>query len=438
MGILTGLSERRSSVHAGYHPRDPALATLLGFGWSTEAGISVTPDNAMRAPAVAASVRLLSETVATIPLDLFEVDGDVRRRAVEHPLHQLVHDSPNGTLTSTDWRRRVMNSTALRGNQYNRIDWGGDGRVRRLDPLPKAGTFPFRADGRVWYRVNERGQSYVLAAMDVLHIRGPFQEGDELEARSPVEIGKELIAQSIAAASYIARFFQNGAVPKLALEIPGEITDPQTIRRLRDRFEERHRGVENAHKLAVTEMGMKLTPLAVKNNEAELLGLYKQTALEIASRLYGIPPHLSGDIEKQTSWGAGIEQMDIGYVKHVVRPYLVGIEQAMGLALLTAEERRRYKFEFNVEGLLRGDFKSRMEGYGLLIQWGIATVNEVRRKENMPPIDGGDTRLTPLNYAPADRVMDVLLKDPARATRALQDLLNELRGAEPEKVPEAA
>lgn len=425
MGFLNGLTERRGTVYSGYHPRDPALASLLGFGWSTDAGISVTPDNAMRAPAVAASVRLLTETVSTIPLDLFEGEGDDRKRATDHPVHKLVHDRPNDWLSSTDWRRRKMNGLLLRGNQYNRITWGGDGVARQLDPLPKNGVRPFRGDNKIWYRVNERGQSYVLPAMEVLHFRGPFQEGDELEAQSPVQVGKELIAQSIAAASFIARFFQNGAVPKLALEIPGEVTDPETIKKLRERFEERHKGLENAHKLAVTEMGMKLSPISVNNHDAEFLGIYKQSAQEIASRLYGIPPQLSGDIEKQTSWGQGIEQMDIGYVKHVVRPYLVGIEQTLGLALLTEEDRQRYKFEFNVEGLLRGDFKSRMQGYGLMIQWGLATINEIRRRENMPAVEGGDVRLTPLNYAPADRIMDVLLNDPAKATRALKELLKE-------------
>lgn len=425
MSFLSGL-ERRSASAGSHHPRDPALAGLWGAGWATAAGITVTPDNAMRAPAVAAAVRLLSETVATIPLDLFEIDGAERKRATGHPVHALVHDAPTGWLTSTDWRRRKMNGLLLRGNQYNRITWGSDGMARAIEPLPR-GTYPFRADGRIWYRVLDKGQSYVLPSIDVLHLRGPFQADDALEAQSPVDVGKELIAQSIAAADYIARFFANGAAPKLALEIPGEVKNPETVRQLRERWEERHKGLENAHKIAIMEAGMKLSAIGNSNVDADLLGIYKQSALEIGSRLYGIPPHLSGDIEKQTSWGAGIEQMDIGYVKHVVRPYLVGIEQALGMALLTAEDRRRFKFEFNVEGLQRGDFKSRMEGYALLIQWGLATINEIRRRENLPPIEGGDVRLTPLNYAPADRIMDVLLKEPVQAKRALADMLAERR-----------
>lgn len=428
MGVLARIAEGRASAYAGQHPRDPAISALWGSGWLTESGISVTPDNAMRAPAVAASVRLVSETISTIPLDLFEVDARGEKvKAAGHPLHALVHDAPNDWLTSTDWRRRVGNGLLLRGNQYNRIGWGGDGMVQRLDPLPKGGVYPFRADNKIWYRVTDRTGSYVLPAMDVLHLRGPFQQGgygdEDLVAESPVEIGKELIAQSIAAASYISRFFQNGAVPKLALEIPGEIKDNETVKRLRTRFEDRHKGLENAHKLAILESGMKLSPLAVSNVDAQLIELYKQTAQEIGGRLYGIPPHLSGDIEKQTSWGAGIEQMDLGYVKHCVRPYLVGIEQALSMSLLNSSTRGRFKFEFNVEGLLRGDFKSRMEGYSLLIQWGLATFNEIRRRENMPAIDGGDARMVPLNYAPADRIMDVLLRSPGKASRALRSLL---------------
>jgi len=418
--------EGRSTVHAGTHPRDPALATLWGYGADTASGISVTPDTAMRAPAVAASVRLLSETIATIPLDLFELmpNGE-RERAIAQPLHAMVHDAPNNWLSSTDWRRRVMNGVLLRGNQYNRIYWAGDGSVRSIEPLPKTVT-PKRVNGNVYYTVYQDGQTYTLNAMDVLHIRGPFQSEDKIEADSPVVIGRELIARSIASGEYISRFFANSAVPKAAIKIPGEV-GPEATARLRKDFEDRHKGLENAHKLVIVPGGMELTTLGSTNQEAQTLELYKQSALEIASRLYGIPPHLSGDIEKQTSWGAGIEQMDIGYVKHVVRPYLVGIEQALSMALLTADGRRRFKFEFNVEGLLRGDFKSRMEGYAILIQWGMATVNEVRRKENMPPIPGGDVRMMPLNYAPADRIMDVLLKEPAKAMRAMADLLIEMR-----------
>lgn len=423
LGIF-GLERR--SVYAGSHPRDPAVAALWGLTGESAAAISVTPDNAMNAPAVAAAVRLLGETVATIPLDLYEImDNGQSRRATEQPLHTLVHDTPNGWLSSTDWRRRMMNGVLLRGNQHNRIIWGGDGTVRALDPLPKT-TYSRRVGSQIFYHVYQDGRQTTERSMDILHIRGPFQSGDKIDADSPVVIGRELIARSIAAGEYISRFFANSAMPKAAIKIPGEI-GPEAARKLRQDFEDRHKGVENAHKLILVPGGMELVPVGSTNQDAQTLELYKQTALEIASRLYGIPPHLSGDIEKQTSWGAGIEQMDVGYVKHVVRPYLEGIEQALSMSLLTAESRRRFKFEFNVDGLLRGDFKSRMEGYALLVQWGVATVNEIRRLENMPPIADGDTRMMPLNYAPADRIMDVLLRDPAKAARAMAEMLVEMR-----------
>jgi HK97 family phage portal protein len=416
---------------ASLHPRDPALAALWGWGSDSASGISVTPDNAMDAPAVASSVRLLSETVATIPLDLFELQSDgERRRATEQPLHALVHDMPAEGLSSTDWRRRVMNGVLLRGNQYNRIRWGGDGSVLSIEPLPKTVSPKMVAmtgqASRLNYTVFKDGQRETLPGFEVLHIRGPFQREDRIEADSPIVINRELIARSMAAGQYISRFFANSAVPKAALEIPGGIGD-EASKRLRDDFERRHKGVENAHKLVMVPGGMKLTSLATTNQESQTFELYRQTSFEIAARCYGIPPHLSGDSDKQTSWGTGLEQMDIGFVKHVVRPYLVGFEQALSMALLTPEGRRRFKFEFNVEGLLRGDFKSRMEGYALLIQWGVATVNEIRRRENMPPIDGGDVRMMPLNYAPADRIMDVLLKEPAAAKRALDDMARAMR-----------
>lgn len=423
--------ERRGVVFAGAHPRDPVIAALWGLSADTDAGIAVTVDNAMQVPAVASSVRLLSETVATIPLDLFEVMGDGNsRRATEQPLHALVHDAPVEWLSSTDWRRRLMHGLLLDGNQYNRIRWDGIGGIKAIEPLPRSVTpkmIAFDGAQRVNYIVFQGGKQEVLASIDCMHFRGPFQSGDLVRAASPIDIGRELIARNWAAGAYISRFFANSAVPKAALEIPGNLGNEAT-KKLRDDFERRHKGIENAHKLVIVPGGMKLSPLASTNEESQTLELYKQTSLEIASRLYGIPPHLSGDTEKVSSWGTGIEQMDIGYVKHVVRPYLEGIEQTLSMALLSPSGRRKFKFEFNVEGLLRGDFKSRMEGYALMIQWGMTTVNEIRRLENLAPIAGGDVRMFPLNYAPADQIMAVLLREsPAEAKRAFDALLADMR-----------
>lgn len=409
----------------GTHPRDPALADWFG-GFTTPAGIAINPETSKRSPAVNSSATLLTETIATLPLDLFERgagEGE-SRRATEHPLHDLVHNTPNPGMSSTDWRRRLMLGVLFRGNSYHRITWGGDGMVQRIDPLPKGGCFPFKADGRLWYRAG--GET--LKDSDVLHVRGAFQEGDELEARSPVVLNKELIATNIAAAEYLARTFQNSATPKIGIEIPGEV-GAEAGEKLRNKFLARHTGLENVGKPVLLEMGMKFAKVAMTNSEAQVLETYRATGSEISSRVFGIPQHLSGDSDKQSNFGTGVEQADIGYAKHRIRPPCVGIEQALNMALLTAEGRRRYYFEFNIEGLLRGDFKSRMEGYALLIQWGVCTVNEIRRRENLPPIEGGDIRLSPLNYAPSDRLIDVLLKEPAAAKRSMDELRRDLAAA---------
>lgn len=421
---LLGLPETRAAT-PGQHPRDTALASMFNLWAETGAGVVVTPDTAMQSPAVASSVRILSDAISTLPLDLYERTGENEsRRAVGNDLHNLVHDQPCEWLTSADWRRRVAMSLLLRGNQYNRITYAGGLRPVAIEPIKVGEAWPFRTpDRKVWYRVG----GATLRPDEVLHFRGPYQEGDALEAASPVVMNRELIGTSIAAARYVSRFFANAAMPKLALVVPGVI-GPEAAQRLKTNFEARHGGVENAHRVAVLEGGTELKALGLKNDEAQTLELYRHLAGEVASRVFGIPPHLSGDMEKQTSWGSGIEQMDIGYVKHVVRPYLEAIEQQLSATLLSREARRRFYFEFNIEGMLRGDLKSRVSAYALLIQWGVVSINEVRRRENMPPVPSGDVRLHPLNMVPVGRLTDTLddsAEKAAEAVRALRhDMLN--------------
>lgn len=405
---LLGLQKRSAA-----HPRDPVLAQMFGFGMSTASGVTVSPDNARSCPEVDACVGLIEDTIATMPLDLFERVGDgERRRRDDHPLHALLHVRPNAWQTSVDFRQMMEGWRSTHGNAYARIFTRGDGMPTSLEPIHPREIRPHRlANGKIAYAWRPAsGESRVLLAEEVLHLRDKPFTSDLLRGESRVERHREAIGLAMATGEYMSRFFSNNAVPKSFIETPqGSPLTPEQVEQIRDQFEQRHGGLANAHRVGVLQGGIKLNRLGITNDEAKVVEAY-QLAVSRIARIWGIPLHLIGEMSKSTSWGTGIEQQSIGFVMYYMRPKFVMWEQALNASLLTPSMRRNFYFEFNVDGLLRGDFKSRMEGYAQMIQWGLGTPNEVRRQMNLPPLPGGDEALHPLNMAPASRIMDVLLR----------------------------
>lgn len=423
------MGERRSALPL----RDPALAEFWGGGSLSSAGLSVTPRTAMANPAFGACVRLLADTIATVPLDFFErKDAESRERAQSHPLYQVMQ-APNEWQTGVDFRRHLVTQMLCHGNAYARIVRDGKGAIKSLEPLCAERVAPFRAStGRVWYRyVPEMGPAETIGAGEILHLKGQFPTEDGLKGQSPVDLYRDTIGLAQAQVLYLAKFFNNSAVPKGAIEIPGTLGD-KAAEVLRSQWERRHAGAENAHRLAILDGGMKFKELGMSHNDAQVVEQYRESVMAIAA-IFGIPPHMIGATEKSTSWGTGIEQQSIGFITFVVRPYYVAIEAALNRALMSAQDRAKYYFEFNADGLLRGDFKSRMDGFALMIQWGIATPNEVRRIMNMAPQPGGDSRLQPLNMAPTEIVKDVLMKNSGTAARALRMLSETLEDQDHER-----
>lgn len=421
MGIfkrLLGMERRGSALP----PRDPALAEMFGSMMATASGVSVTAENALSCPAVYASVGLLADTVGTIPLEMFERSGDARRRAIDNPLYELVHTAPNGWQTSVEWRQEGMFHLGTHGNAYSRIVWGPTSPLA-LEPIHPSRMRPFRrTSGGIAYQYQPlNGASQILMPDEVLHLRRRPFDRDGIAGRSPITENRELVGLAIAASAFLARFFANNAMPKKGIKAPAGMT-PETIKTLREAWEKEHIGLENAHRLAFFYGGMEPVDLGQTNEDGQILELYRTLVSDIASKIYGIPPHMIGETDRSTSWGTGIEQQSIGFITYFVRPWFVTWEQALNRALLSVDSRKRYFFEFNADGLLRGDFKTRVEGYALMIQWGLMSPNEVRRLMNLPALPGGDSRLQPLNMAPAEKIMDILLKPSAQATRAMEDL----------------
>lgn len=397
---------------AALHPRDPGLAELWGIGMGTAAGVSVTPDTARQCPEVDACVGLIENTLASVPLNLFKrVSDDESERQSEHPLHKLLHDAPNEFQTSMEFRQQMEGWRQTHANAYARVYWRGDGMPSALVPMHPTTCRGFRLDnGKVAYRYRppNGGSVETLMPSEVLHLRdSPFMR-DGISGESRVVRHKETIGRVLATSEYMSRFFSGNAIPKALLK-PNQPMSPEAMVAAVEQFERKHGGLSNSHRVGALPNSMELIKLGIDNDAAQMIEAYTAGVQSIA-RIWGVPLHMIGELSKSTSWGTGIEQQSIGFVVYYMRPRFVAWEQALNRTLMSEATRQNHYFEFNADGLLRGDFKTRMEGYALLIQWGVVTINEVRRRENLPPVKGGNERMHPLNYAPASEILNVLMR----------------------------
>lgn len=380
------------------------------FGGST-AGKVVTEKSAMQMTAVYACVRVLAEAVAGLPLHLYRYNSKGgKEKAVNHSLFFLLHDEPNPEMTSFVFRETLMTHLLLWGNAYAQVIRNGRGEVTALYPLmPNRMRVDRDETGRLYYEYtrygDENGESRCeivkLSPVDVLHIPGLGFDG--LVGYSPIAMAKNSIGMAMACEEFGAKFFANGAAPGGVLEHPGILKDPA---RVRDSWNATFGGSSNANKVAVLEEGMKYTPISISPNEAQFLETRKFQIDEIA-RIFRVPPHMIGDLEKSTF--SNIEQQSLEFVKYTVGPWVTRWEQSLSRSLLSNAERTQYLIKFNLDGLLRGDYESRMNGYATARQNGWLSANDIRELEDMdriPTEEGGDLYLvngsmTPLKDAGA-------------------------------------
>lgn len=377
------------------------IAAARSSGSWTAAGVTVTPTKAMQSTAVLACARVLSESVASLPLILYrrERDGG-KTRANDHPLYMLLHDLPNPEMTSYDLRRMLMMQVALWGNGYAQIVFGSDGNAKALWPLASSRVEIVRApDGELWYTYRpDNGEAVSLPESEILHIR--FASVDGVTGLSPVSLARQAVGLSLALESHGAAFFGNGARPGVVLQHPGKLSDG-AYKRLKESWETRHQGPDNASRLAILEEGMQMETISVPPNDAQFLETRKFQVSDIA-RLYRVPPHMVGDLDRATF--SNIEQQSLEFVTYTLRPWLVCWEQAISRTMLTPSERKVLFAEHLVDGLLRGDTASRYAAYAVARQNGWMSANDIRGLENMNPVEGGDVYLVPLNMIPANQV----------------------------------
>ncbi|GAB5387076.1 MAG: phage portal protein [Alphaproteobacteria bacterium] len=404
--------------------KNSSLIGLLGGGSLTSSGISVTPDSALRQATVGACVRLLSETIASLPVYLYVHRNDGGKDKVrDHALHDILHNRPNGWLSPFEYLEGSSVNLLTRGNSYSWIERNPRGQLLNLIPLDPDGVDIERADdyGPAYEVTMPDGERLKVSRKELHHVRGPLPK--DYKGQSIVTLFREAIASTLGGEQFIASLWKNGVMPSGALKTQGELSD-KAINRLRKQFSERYGGAANTGKPLVLEEGMDWVKLSLNPVDAQFIDVMRLRRSEIAA-IWRVPPHLVGDLERATF--SNIEQMSLEFVIYSLRPWLKRIEQAMNRDLLTEAERRQgLHLKFNVDALLRGDFKSRMDGYATGRQWGWLSRNEVRTMENMNPIADGDDYLTPLNMTVGQQI-DEMLKSRGASPDTAQAVLEKLR-----------
>ena len=393
MGLFSFLFKARDK------PQNRTAGSAYAFymGGSTS-GKQVTERSAMQMTAVYSCVRILSEAVAGLPLHLYRYkEGGGKEKAIDLPLYRLMHDEPNPEMSSFVFRETLMTHLLLWGNAYAQIIRNGKGEVIALYPLmPNKMRVDRDENGTLYYEYvhssdeadTMKNTTVRLTPYNVLHIPGLGFDG--LVGYSPIAMAKNAIGMAIACEEYGAKFFANGAAPSGVLEHPGVIKDPQKVR---EAWQSQFGGSQNANKIAVLEEGMKYTPISISPEQAQFLETRKFQINEIA-RIFRVPPHMVGDLERSSF--SNIEQQSLEFVKYTLDPWVMRWEQSLSRALFTEEEKKTLFFKFNVEGLLRGDYQSRMNGYATARQNGWMSANDIRELENMdkiPAEQGGDLYL---------------------------------------------
>lgn len=394
-------SERRSFENPSTPLSDPAKWLIDLLGGTGSAGPVVNARTAMTCTPVYGCVNILAQTMASLPLHLYDVDEEgSTTKAKSNPLYKILHDAPASWLTSYRWREAIMTDLALRGPHYSRIvrldPRDKRSPVKEILPLPVADVKVAFKDGRPSYRVQVNGKVEVYEDWEILHFVG--MESELGVAAPPIATCKNAISLALALEQFGSKFFANGANPGLIIEYEGKLS-AEGVENLRGSIEKRLQGGANQHKPIVLESGAKVHKISTAPDEAQFLETRKFQVEEIA-RAFRIPPTFLQDLSRATF--SNTEQQDLQFVKHTVRPWLVMLEQELNLKLAGEGQR----IEFNVDGLLRGDFRTRMEGYARAVMFGIMTPNEARERENLAKMDGADDLVISANMETLEGLND--------------------------------
>lgn len=391
--------------------KDPALVRMFSAGWDTTSGEAVTPETAMQVTAVYACVQKLSKIIASLPLQLLRVEQQGRQsktsKATNNPFYYVLHDRWNPRMSSFTARQMMMAQVLLHGNAIAEVVYNDRGAVKEIWPYPNASVrYAPQADGMVRYflRLGKDQREVEIPAERVLHLKGLALNG--AMGLSPIQACRETLGEAIASDKYSQKFYKNNARPGGTIEYDGHWESADAERKFAEAWQKMHGG-DNLHKTAILPRGMKYQPFAISHEDAQFLETRKFNRQQIAA-IFDLPPHFIGDLERATF--SNIEQQSLEFVIYNLTPWLANLEQEYRERFLTTPTQRKMEIKHNVDGLLRGDAKSRWESHQIAYMIGAKSPNEIREQEDWNPREGGDRFVRQVNLA-IDDGSDVLNQD---------------------------
>ena len=391
-------------------------------GGETSSGEVVNEETAMKMAAVYACIRLLSQSVAKLPLHVYNNKGGKKIKDEKHAVTQLLETRPNPYMTPFDFKMTMEAHRQLYGNAYAEIQFGRDGYPKALWILNPEITEVVTDEmnhGKVWYTtVLPDGQAVKLKYENVLHIKNIGLTG--LKGMSPIAVARETIGSQMASQKYVSKFYKNGTTAKGVLTVPGVTLKPEAKKIVREEWEKMNTGMTNANRIAILDSGITYQDLTMSQADAQFIETQKLNTTDIA-RIYNVPPHMIADLEHATF--SNIEHQSISFVKNTLQPLLVSWEQALNFQLFTPTEQKNYYCKYNVDSELRGDSKSRAEYYEIMERIGAYNIDEIRDKEDLPELENGlgKKHLISLNYTFLDKLEEYQMSKGQNDTEKIEN-----------------
>jgi len=390
MQLFQRAFERRDAT---FSLKDPAIQIMRDWfgGGPTASGVSVSQKTAEALPIVWRCVTIISDTVATMPIKMMRRVERGKEPDTNHPLYSILHDLANPVTTAHNFKAMMQRQLCLWGNAYAMVERYPQGDIKALWPLESSRmVVDFDKQGRVTYQygtgADKQDWTFDARRPPIFHLH--VYDLDGIHGRSPITVLRESCGEAMAAQRFAASFWANSAQPAGLLLYPGKLK-PAAKQNLRESWEERYKGAENAHKTGILEEGMKYQQLTMPLEDAQFLESRQFQASEL-SLMYGVPPFLLNQTEKATSWGSGLEEQMRGFVSITLAPWENLWKQSIALFLLTFKSFETHEAVFVNNALVQGDLKARMDAYAIEIDKGILNPNEARELEDMNPREGGD------------------------------------------------
>jgi len=383
--------------------RPPSWLDDILIGQNTQSGVQVNEESSLKFSAVWSAVKLLSESAAQLPYQVFRrSDGGSKEIYRNHYSYRIIHERPNDYMSKFTYIQVLTASMLLWGNGYARIIKDKMERVTALIPIHPALVEPLLIEDRLFYRING---VEIITPDEIIHVMGFSLDG--YRGKSPIQIAKENIGLGLALQGFGSTFFRNGINTETALQVPGNLTDEQ-YKRLQTIVMMRSAGGENAHKPMILEGGMTLKEITIPPDQAQFLESRNFQVNEIA-RIFNVPPHMIGDLARSTN--NNIEHQSIEYVQYSLMPWIIRIEEEHTRKMIMEAEKPDVFIEANVDGLMRGDAQARAAYYKTRWEIGSLNANEIRAKENDNPYEGGDAYFVPVNYQTVERAQSNINQD---------------------------